>query len=87
MKIITADEKLKLIDNLEVLQKHDTHICGQILLLKDENYFIVIEQTDKKEYLFRSYADAAPAMEFITNRLELYERMWDGCGCKVNYYE
>ncbi len=27
------------------------------------------------------------AQEFVAARLETYERMWDGCGCKVDYSE
>jgi len=27
------------------------------------------------------------AEEFIKERLEIYNRMWDGCGCKVDYYK
>jgi len=23
---------------------------------------------------------------FIDERMETYDRMWDGCGCKVDYY-
>ena len=25
--------------------------------------------------------------EFVKGRLDTYERMWDGCGCRVSYYE
>lgn len=27
------------------------------------------------------------ARAFVEKRLEEYERMWDGCGVKVEYYE
>jgi hypothetical protein len=23
----------------------------------------------------------------VQRRLEQYERMWDGCGCRIDYYE
>jgi len=26
------------------------------------------------------------ARAFIRDRLDTYDRMWDGCGCKIDYY-
>jgi len=27
------------------------------------------------------------AAKFVEERLDIYEKMWDGCGCKVKYYD
>jgi len=26
------------------------------------------------------------AEDFVKDRLDFYERKWDGCGCKIDYY-
>lgn len=28
----------------------------------------------------------AEARSFVDGRLETYDNMWNGCGCKVDYY-
>jgi hypothetical protein len=30
--------------------------------------------------------DEDEVRRFVRERLEAYDRMWDGCGCKVDYY-
>jgi hypothetical protein len=30
---------------------------------------------------------AVAAQQFVADRMAQYERMWDGCGCRVRYYE
>ena len=35
--------------------------------------------------LERVVADLEAAGRFVDNRLAAYDRMWDGCGCKVDY--
>jgi hypothetical protein len=34
----------------------------------------------------RRLSDADEACQFVQRRLEDYERVWDGCGCKIDYY-
>ena len=52
-----------------------------VLELQDIDKPIVVED----EVLVRIRPDLEAAEEFVRRRLEIYERMWDGCGCKVNY--
>lgn len=49
--------------------------------------FLFQETSDKKEILVRSFPSKEEADRFIENRLDLYDTMWDGCGCKIDYYE
>jgi hypothetical protein len=36
--------------------------------------------------LLRKLAGSAAANALVYERLASHERMWDGCGCKVDYY-
>jgi hypothetical protein len=36
--------------------------------------------------VIRRLADEAAAARFVADRLATYERMWDGCGCRIDYY-
>lgn len=49
--------------------------------------FLVQEQTPSGEVLVRRFATRDDADAFVDDRLQTYDRMWDGCGCKVRYYE
>ena len=51
------------------------------------NGLIIQEKSTKDELLIRSVQLKEEAEKFITERLEIYEKMWDGCGCKVEYYD
>ena len=37
--------------------------------------------------LARRMPSIEDATDFVNDRLGTYERMWDGCGCKINYFE
>jgi hypothetical protein len=46
---------------------------------------MVQEETPDRVVLTRRMATREAAEAFVNDRLEIYERMWDGCGCKINY--
>jgi hypothetical protein len=46
-----------------------------------------LEQPSAGERVLRRLSDAEEAQRFVKGRLEAYERMWDGCGCKIDYYK
>ena len=55
--------------------------------MRFEDDLILQEKTTKGEYLIRYLKTKKEAEELIKARLKIYEKMWDGCGCKVDYYE
>ncbi len=84
---IVDEEKLKaLLEESEILAENDTLISDKIRLLKFDNNLFIQEKSDRDEYLIRKINSAEEADEFIKSRMEIYDRMWDGCGCKVDYY-
>ncbi len=61
-------------------------MAGELLIVEAQAGLATVEQPKPGERVVRRLADAAEAGRFVRERLETYERMWDGCGCKVEYY-
>lgn len=75
-----------LISNSELIVEENTYISDKIRLLKIKEELILQEKTTSGEYLIRIIKTKTEAEDLIKERLEIYEKMWDGCGCKVDYY-
>ena len=71
----------------QLIEEHDTHFAGMLLLVQSDMGLVAVEQPvaqdDKRMLRFIQTQEEATA--FIKDRLDLYDRMWDGCGCKVDY--
>lgn len=85
--IINKEELEKLLSQSQTLIEKDTHISDKIRLLKLDGDLIIQEKTTKDELLIRIVKTKKEAEDLIAQRLEIYDKMWDGCGCKVDYYE
>lgn len=85
--IIKEDELKSVLDNSEIIRAEDTHLSDFIRLLKYESNLFVQEITFKKEIIIRKMNSIEEADKLIQERLDFYERKWDGCGCKIDYYE
>jgi hypothetical protein len=83
---LTSEELDELLAAATIVREEDSCISGMLRILRLENGTIVVqEETPKKEVLVRTRPSLEAAQEFVSGRLEVYERMWDGCGCKINY--
>ena len=71
----------------EVVRENDTMMSGYIRVLKYKENYLIQEITAKEELALRLFASKKEADDFVDSRLVIYEQMWDGCGCKVNYYD
>ena len=72
-----------------ILEKEvETHIAGpiKILIVEDQNKKLAIESNQKNQSFIR-FIDSDNIQEFIDERMSVYDKMWDGCGCKVFYNE
>jgi len=85
--MISESELNELLLHSKMIIEEDTYISDKIRLFEFEDDLIIQEKTTKDEYLLRVMKTKKEAEEFIKQRLEIYNRMWDGCGCKVDYYE
>ncbi len=84
--VITPAQLEALLSEAETLREQDTGMNGMIRVLRVGDAILIQEKSDRVEYLLRRVEDTAAAERFIAERLEIYDRMWDGCGCKVHHY-
>ena len=68
------------------VEMHDTLISDYIRIMSYQNRIFTQELTLKNEVALRGFESLEKAQEFVRDRLSVYEKMWDGCGCKVDYY-
>ncbi len=86
--LIINENELKLfLENSEIIRVEDTHLSDFIRVLKYNEKLFVQEITFKKEIIIRKVNSAEDADKFVQDRLDFYDRKWDGCGCKIDYYE
>lgn len=85
IKIVQSDLD-ELITQSKILLEKDTLISDKIRILQFNGCIFFQEMTGKREFLVRKTKDLNSAKELMANRMEIYEKMWDGCGCKVDYY-
>lgn len=77
----------KVLSFSEIKYEKNTLISDYIRIVKIDDKIIVQEKTDKNEIGLHLFENEQDAEKFVNERLEVYEKMWDGCGCKVKYYD
>ena len=86
--IIIDEAQLGLIlGNAEIIRTEDTHLSDFIRILRYDDKILIQEMTSKSEIILRKINSLDEANNFVQERLDFYERKWDGCGCKIDYYE
>jgi hypothetical protein len=83
---LSESELENLLSASQILQDKETNISDTIRLLKFNGELLIQEKTDKDEFIVRLMKTKEEADYFIKERLEIYDKMWDGCGCRVDYY-
>ena len=85
---ITPDEATQLENKYTLEHEYSTGIAGPIKVLnleKNENFLIL--EVDQKGNNYTRLLPKENLQEFVDERLSIYDKMWDGCGCKVFYNE
>jgi hypothetical protein len=87
-RIVTAtqEELLELLEAAEVLSDQDTLVAGHLRVLDLSGLILVQEETPEGQLLVRRAESVEAAQALVADRLATYERMWDGCGCKIDYH-
>ena len=73
-------------EHFEELERHGTFVVGDLLIVRGETGLAAVEQPFRDKFVLRPLASDEEKDEFVKKRLEKYERIWDGCGCKIDYY-
>jgi hypothetical protein len=83
---LPAEKLPALLSASKIILEEDTLLSDYIRILLIKNSFIVQEKSPKNEIILRRFPDETTARNFVLERMEIYDKMWDGCGCKVSYY-
>lgn len=85
--VISEEELTGLLNSSKIIFEQDTRLRGYLRILKVRNLFYLQETTNRDEIILRKFSNKHEAMKVVDDRLQIYDKMWDGCGCKINYYE
>ena len=85
--IISGDDLTEMLQTSEIIFEQDTRIRDMIRILKVKDHFFLQEKTNLGEIIVRQFDSEEDALRLVNERMEIYDKMWDGCGCKINYYE
>lgn len=80
-----AEEFGALLEAGAVIRRVDTRLAGALEVLDLDDRFLIVERTLKGQTVVRRLLDRAETDRFVNDRLATYERMWDGCGCRIDY--
>ncbi len=88
-KIVLLDITLlpEILSKSKILLERNTVINDYVRILEVNKKIIFQEITTKNEIALRLFNDLKEAELLLINRIDVYEKMWDGCGCKVDYYK
>lgn len=83
---LTLQEWTAIADGFPEIERHATGVAGDLLIVHAGSEIAAVEQPSPDERVMRYLGDEPGARAFVADRLAAYERMWDGCGCKVDYF-
>jgi len=83
---LTAEEWAGLSAHFEVMEKHETQLAGDLLIVRCPEGLVAVEAPSRHARVARLLGGKEEARAFVAKRMEEYERMWDGCGVKVDYF-
>jgi signal transduction histidine kinase len=84
---VSKEEVNELLVVSKLIIEENTYISDKIRLLELQSYLLLQEKTTNDEFLIRIVKTKTEGEDLIKERLEIYNRMWDGCGCKIDYYK
>ena len=85
--IISSEDLERILGEAELLEEIDTSLNKTIRLLQYHGRRIFPEYSFDGDIVVRPMESREAADALVQSRLDTYERMWDGCGCKINFFE
>jgi hypothetical protein len=84
---ISNEELNAFLKSSQIIYEQDTRLRDFIRIVQNGDSYFLQETSNKQEIILRKFDKISDAMKLVKERLEIYDKMWDGCGCKINYYE
>lgn len=85
--VISEQQLNELLNSSQIILEKDTRLRDFIRILRYEEKIFLQEKTNQGEIMLRKFSKEEDARKLLNDRMEIYDKMWDGCGCKINYYE
>ncbi len=76
-----------LASHFQEMERHGTQLAGDLIIVRIPAGLVAVEAPSRDARVARFLGGEKEARDFVARRMEEYERMWDGCGVKVDYYE
>ncbi len=86
VSVLKEEELNSFLSIVKIVKEEDTHLCDYIRIIQYDNDIFIQEKNNRNEILIRKMKSIEEAESFVQERLDYYDRKWDGCGCKVDYY-
>ena len=83
---MSEQEWVSVATDFDEVERHDTIVSGTLLIVQTPDGLAAVEQPKASQRVVRLLGNPETTHQFVKERLALYERMWDGCGCKIDYY-
>ncbi len=83
---LSGSEWESMADAFEEVERHHTVVAGDLVIIRVNGVLAAVEQPRTEERVVRRLDDEERLRVFVRERMEQYERMWDGCGCRIDYY-
>jgi len=84
---LSASEWEALAPSFPEVERHNTQLAGHLIVVEVGEDLVAVESPSRDARVARLLGGPDKARAFVQKRLEEYERMWDGCGVKVEYYD
>jgi hypothetical protein len=68
------------------VERHSTQLAGDLIIIEVDGELVAVEEPSPQARVARRVGGRDDVDDFVSRRMEEYERMWDGCGVKVEYY-
>ena len=82
---ITPSEGAEAAALAEVVTIPGASFAGGPTLLRHGGRLAALEEARADAWALRPLADEDEARSFLERRRAEYDRMWDGCGCRIDY--
>jgi hypothetical protein len=83
---LSAEKWKELSQEFPVVERHQTQLAGELLIVSLGDDLMAVEAPSREARVVRLLGGKDEARAFVAKRMEEYERMWDGCGVKVDYF-
>ncbi|MDH4043440.1 MAG: hypothetical protein OEY20_01835 [Gemmatimonadota bacterium] len=68
------------------MERHATGLAGDLVIVQVADGLAAVEAPTDPERAIRYLGDWDAVRRFVAERLAQYERMWEGCGCRIDYF-